>query len=110
MRRFDVLDHVGQLKLPVLILHGFYDGQLPLRQALRMAVRIPDSLVKVLDTGHEAPAEDPEAVTRAVKSFLQTTCSASDSPPRQTTNVHVRPRREPFLPARRGTHDGRRIR
>jgi pimeloyl-ACP methyl ester carboxylesterase len=92
MRRFDVLDHVCRLKLPMLILHGFYDAQLPLRQALRIAVQVPDSLVKVLDTGHEAPAEDPEALTRAVESFLRTTCSASDAPPRQTTDVHVRPR------------------
>ena len=67
MRRFDVLDHVCRLKLPMLILHGFYDAQLPLRQALRIAVQVPDSLVKVLDTGHEAPAEDPEALTRAVQ-------------------------------------------
>ena len=45
----------------MLILHGFYDVQFPLRQALRMAVQVPDSFVKVLNTGHEAPAEDPEA-------------------------------------------------
>ena len=92
MRRFDVLDRVGRLRLPMLILHGFYDTQLPLRQALRIAVQVPDSLVKVLDTGHEAPAEDPEALTRAVESFLQMACSASDAPPRQTTDVQARPR------------------
>ena len=72
MRRFDVLDRVGELKLPMLILHGYYDVQFPLRQALRMAVQVPDSFVKVLNTGHEAPAEDPEGVTRAVDSFLRT--------------------------------------
>jgi pimeloyl-ACP methyl ester carboxylesterase len=55
MRRFDVLDRVGELRLPMLILHGFYDVQFPLRQALCVAVRVPESLVKVLDTGHEAP-------------------------------------------------------
>ena len=81
MRRFDVLDRVGELKLPMLILHGFYDVQFPLRQALCMAVQVPDSLVKVLNTGHEAPAEDPQAVTRAIDCFLRTTCSASSSPP-----------------------------
>ena len=72
MRRFDVLDRAGELKLPMLILHGFYDVQFPLRQALRMAVQVPDSFVKVLNTGHEAPAEDPKGVTRAVDSFLRT--------------------------------------
>jgi pimeloyl-ACP methyl ester carboxylesterase len=80
MRRFDILDRAGELELPMLILHGFYDVQFPLRQALRMAVRVPDSSVKVLSTGHEAPAEDPQAVTRAVESFLRTTCSASGHP------------------------------
>jgi hypothetical protein len=78
MRRFDVLDRAGELKLPTLILHGFYDVQFPLRQALILAVRVPDSLVKVLNTGHEAPAEDPQAVARAIGSFLQTTWSASE--------------------------------
>ena len=56
-RRFDVLDRAGELKLPMLILHGFYDVQFPLRASAPMAVQVPDSLVKVLDTGHEAPAE-----------------------------------------------------
>jgi len=78
MGRFDVLDRAGELKLPVLILHGLYDVQFPLRQALRMAVQVSDSLVKVLDTGHEAPAEDPEALTRAVDSFLRTTYSVDN--------------------------------
>jgi 3-oxoadipate enol-lactonase len=73
MRRFDVLDRAGELKLPTLILHGFYDVQFPLRQALCIAVRVPDSVVKVLNTGHEAPAEDPQAVTRAVDCFLRAT-------------------------------------
>ena len=72
MRRFDVLDRAGELKLPMLILHGFYDVQFPLQQALCMAVQVPDSFVKVLNTGHEAPAEDPEAVTRAIDCFLRT--------------------------------------
>lgn len=81
MRRFDVLDRVGELKLPMLILHGFYDVQFPLQQALCMAVQVPDSFVKVLNTGHEAPAEDRQAVTRAIDCFLRTTCSASSSRP-----------------------------
>ena len=83
MRRFDVLDRAGELKLPMLILHGFYDVQFPLQQALCMAVRVPDSFVKVLNTGHEAPTEDPEAVTRAVDSFLRTTYSASKCPAKE---------------------------
>lgn len=79
MRRFDVLDRVGELELPMLIVHGYFDVQFPLREALRMAVRIPESLVKVLNTGHEALVEDPEAVTRAVGWFLETTFPAETS-------------------------------
>jgi hypothetical protein len=45
--------------------------QFPLQQALCMAVRVPDSFVMVLNTGHEAPAEDPQAVTRAIDCFLR---------------------------------------
>ena len=92
MRRFDVLDHVSELRLPMLILHGFYNVQFPLRQALDMAVRVPGSLVKVLDTGHEAPAENPEAVTQAVECFVRPTCSADNPPPQRTSDVQVRQR------------------
>ena len=81
MRRFDMLDRAGELKLPTLILHGFHDVQFPVRQALLLAVHAPDSLVKVLDTGHEAPTEDPQAVTRAIASFLLTTSSGERIPP-----------------------------
>ena len=71
MRRFDVLDRTGELKLPMLILHGFYDVQFPLQQALCMAVQVSDSFVKVLNTGHEAPAEDPQAVTQAIEGYAK---------------------------------------
>lgn len=70
MRAFDVLERAGEIQVPVLLVHGYYDIQLPPNEALRLAARCRDAVVKILDTGHEAPIEDPAAVTAAIEEFL----------------------------------------
>lgn len=70
MREFDVLDRVGEIQVPVLLLHGYYDIQFPPSEALRLASRLPDAVVKIVDTGHESPVEDPAAITAAIEDFL----------------------------------------
>ncbi len=70
MREFDVLEQAGAIQAPVLLLHGLHDIQLPPREALRLAARCRDAVVKIVDTGHEAPVEDPAAVTAAIEDFL----------------------------------------
>ncbi|GGJ30243.1 alpha/beta fold hydrolase [Streptomyces brasiliensis] len=70
MRAFDVLDRVGEIRTPTLIVHGYHDIQLPLRQMLRMAKAYPDAVVRVIDAGHELPVEKPEELTTAVERFV----------------------------------------
>lgn len=70
MRGFDLLERAGAIRVPVLLLHGYYDIQFPPAEALRLAARLPDAAVKILDTGHESPVEDPAAVTAAIEAFL----------------------------------------
>jgi 3-oxoadipate enol-lactonase len=70
MREFDVLDRLPEIEAPVLLVHGYHDIQFPTSQAVRLAARCPNALIKVLDTGHEAPVEDPEALTAAIESFV----------------------------------------
>lgn len=70
MREFDVLDRVGEIKVPVLLVHGYHDVQFPPREAARLAARYRNAVVRVLDVGHEAPVEDPAAVTSAIADFL----------------------------------------
>lgn len=70
MREFDVLDRVSEIRVPVLILHGRHDIQFPPAQAQRIAANCPNATVRLLDTGHECPVEDSQAVTDAIEAFL----------------------------------------
>ncbi|MFI8536397.1 alpha/beta fold hydrolase [Streptomyces aquilus] len=70
MRAFDVLDRVGEIRVPTLMVHGYHDIQLPVRQMLRMAKAYPDAEVRIIDAGHELPVEKPEELTRTLDRFV----------------------------------------
>ncbi|WP_425247200.1 alpha/beta fold hydrolase [Streptomyces sp. NEAU-NA10] len=70
MRAFDVLDRVGEIHTPTLMIHGYHDIQLPLKQMLRMAKAYPDATVRILDAGHELPVEKPAELTAAIDAFV----------------------------------------
>jgi len=70
MRAFDVLDRVGEIRVPTLMVHGYHDIQLPVRQMLRMAKGYPDAVIRVLDAGHELPVEKPAELTATLDRFL----------------------------------------
>ncbi|MFC4500995.1 MULTISPECIES: alpha/beta fold hydrolase [Streptomyces] len=70
MRAFDVLDRVGEIRTPTLMVHGYYDVQLPVGQMLRMAKAYPDATVRILDAGHELPVEKPAELTAAIEAFV----------------------------------------
>jgi pimeloyl-ACP methyl ester carboxylesterase len=70
MRAFDVLDRVGEIRVPTLMVHGYHDIQLPLKQMLRMAEAYPDAVVRIIDAGHELPVEKPAELTTALDRFL----------------------------------------
>ena len=70
MRAFDVLDRVGEIRTPTLMVHGYHDIQLPVHQMLRMAKAYPDAVVRIIDAGHELPVEKPAELTSALDRFL----------------------------------------
>jgi pimeloyl-ACP methyl ester carboxylesterase len=70
MRAFDVLDRVGEIQAPTLMVHGYHDIQLPVSQMLRMAKAYPDALVRIIDAGHELPVEKPAELTAAIDAFV----------------------------------------
>jgi 3-oxoadipate enol-lactonase len=70
MRAFDVLDRVGEIQAPTLMIHGYHDIQLPVRQMLRMAKAYPDAIVRIIDAGHELPVEKPAELTAAIDAFV----------------------------------------
>ncbi|WP_367325384.1 alpha/beta fold hydrolase [Streptomyces sp. HUAS ZL42] len=70
MRAFDVLDRVGEIGVPTLMVHGYHDIQLPVKQMLRMAKAYPDATVRIIDAGHELPVEKPAELTAAIDAFV----------------------------------------
>ncbi|WP_028958763.1 hypothetical protein [Streptomyces sp. UNC401CLCol] len=70
MRAFDVLDRAGEIQAPTLMVHGYHDVQLPVRQMLRLAKGYPDAEIRVLDAGHELPLERPAELTAVLDRFL----------------------------------------
>ncbi|MFG2602445.1 alpha/beta fold hydrolase [Streptomyces sp. NPDC048514] len=70
MRAFDVLDRAGEIRTPTLMVHGYHDVQLPVRQMLRMAKAYPDAVVRILDAGHELPLEKPAELTALLDRFV----------------------------------------
>ncbi|MDX3727080.1 alpha/beta fold hydrolase [Streptomyces caniscabiei] len=70
MRAFDVLDRLGEVSTPTLLVHGYHDIQLPVAQMLRMAKAYQDAEVRILDAGHELPVEKPAELTATLDRFL----------------------------------------
>jgi pimeloyl-ACP methyl ester carboxylesterase len=70
MRAFDVLDRAAEIRTPTLMVHGYHDVQLPVRQMLRMAKAYPDAVVRILDAGHELPLERPAELTAVLDRFV----------------------------------------
>jgi pimeloyl-ACP methyl ester carboxylesterase len=63
---------LGELSMPVLLIHGDQDTLVPLSAAQEAARLIPDARLEVMEkTGHWPPRERPEAFNKAVLAFLE---------------------------------------
>lgn len=57
---FDVSGRLGEVTVPVLVVHGRNDGVHPLQQSQDMAAMLPDAQLMVLETrNHVLPPQDP---------------------------------------------------
>ncbi|HEY6418674.1 MAG TPA: alpha/beta hydrolase [Candidatus Binataceae bacterium] len=71
--QFDAYERLGQIKCPVLIVHGDQDIGVPVENARTLKSRIPHAeLFIVRGAGHHLEAADPDAVLSRVGSWLQT--------------------------------------
>ena len=69
---FDVIDKVGGIRLPALIIVGSADQMTPPKYGLYLHEQIADSqLVEIRDGGHMMALEQPAEVTQAVARFLK---------------------------------------
>lgn len=71
--RWDMLDRVGHLRVPALVLCGTEDVMTPPRYSRYLAERLPrlSRLVLVEGATHAVLLERPEEVIRAVEAFLE---------------------------------------
>jgi pimeloyl-ACP methyl ester carboxylesterase len=71
LNRRALIDDIGRIAIPTLIVVGEEDRVTPPEQSRRMHERIADAKLVVLpDTGHVSSIELPEAVTQAIATFL----------------------------------------
>jgi pimeloyl-ACP methyl ester carboxylesterase len=67
----DLSDHVGNVKLPSLVVSGDHDWSVPLGSSVRLAEALPGArLVVIPDCGHVPQQECPEPFLGAVGAFL----------------------------------------
>lgn len=68
---FDVMERLGEIEVPVLVLTASDDKMTPVKYGNYLAERIGRStLVGIEDAGHLCPMEQPERVTRAIREFI----------------------------------------
>jgi pimeloyl-ACP methyl ester carboxylesterase len=71
-RQDDIRHRLGDLKAPVLIVHGDQDEAVPLAAALKTHRRLHDSRLQVVPfAGHAVNLEQPEAVNAAIRMFVE---------------------------------------
>jgi pimeloyl-ACP methyl ester carboxylesterase len=69
--RTDLSDHLDELAVPTLLVHGERDRVVPTEWARRAHERLPDAELRVFeDCGHWPPRECPDEFNRAVADFL----------------------------------------
>ena len=68
-----VMDRLGEIQVPTLVLAGRDDFQFPPEHQAELAAGIPNAHLKIVDrAGHNAHSERAAAVTEEVKHFLAT--------------------------------------
>jgi pimeloyl-ACP methyl ester carboxylesterase len=69
--RDSVVDRLGEIRVPTLVVHGAEDASIPLVRAETLASGIPDAELKVLPgIGHTPPLEAPDEMSSLLAAFL----------------------------------------
>ncbi len=69
---FDVMDRLGEIRVPTLVVNGDADRLTPLKYGQYLATNIPGAVLKILHgTGHLAMLERPTELNAVITSFLQ---------------------------------------
>ncbi|MCU1283164.1 MAG: alpha/beta hydrolase fold having protein, partial [bacterium] len=72
IRRRPILDELARTETPTQVLHGDEDRAIVMRRAIEMAGAIRGAkLVVIPRAGHTSSVEEPDAITRALRSFFE---------------------------------------
>jgi 3-oxoadipate enol-lactonase len=70
--KFDVVDQLGRIRCPTLIMVGEHDNRCPIDDAVLLNTRIGPSWLKIMpDAGHSPMVEAPEAFNHTAERFLE---------------------------------------
>ena len=70
--RRDAADILGDVLVPTLVVAGMDDRLIPLREARALADQVPGAqFTQIPEAGHLTPLEQPIAVSRVVREFLE---------------------------------------
>ncbi|MCB1692661.1 MAG: alpha/beta hydrolase [Pseudomonadales bacterium] len=74
LTRDDIADRVGEIRCPVLIIHGEEDNAIPIATAEELAGELPDcrGFVRIPGAAHAPNMTHPEPVNQAIAQFLDT--------------------------------------
>lgn len=78
--RASLLDRLGEIQIPTLIIVGADDHPRPPHEARQMAELIPNARLEIIEeAGHISNLEQPERVSALLRSFLQESLSTASS-------------------------------
>ena len=73
LKGWTVMDRLGEIKMPTLVMAGRYDFQFPLEHQAALAAGIANAHLEIIErAGHNAHSERPAEVIQAVKHFMVT--------------------------------------
>ncbi|MFF0452830.1 alpha/beta fold hydrolase [Nocardia africana] len=65
-------EQAANIRVPTLILHGDHDEEVPVEEAQELAATIPGAEFHLVpNSSHNVTGDQPDAVTSAIKSFIQ---------------------------------------
>ncbi len=74
MRDWTVMDRLGEIVVPTLVMAGRDDFQFPPEHQAALAAGIANARLEIIEgAGHNAPSERPADVIRAIRDFVAAT-------------------------------------
>jgi proline-specific peptidase len=71
LKGWNVMDCLGEIQTPTLVMAGRYDFQFPPQHQEMLAAGIPNARLEIIErAGHNAPEERPAEVIQAVRDFI----------------------------------------